>query len=53
MAAMLIVALAIPGAFGADATLFAVAYAGVRLVHVVLYTQATRRRRRPASPCGA
>ena len=41
MAAMLIVALAIPGAFGADATLFAIAYAGVRLVHVVLYTQAT------------
>ena len=41
MGAMLIVALAIPGAFGADATLFAAAYACVRLVHVVLYTQAT------------
>ncbi|MDP9344787.1 MAG: low temperature requirement protein A [Actinomycetota bacterium] len=41
MAAMLIVALAIPGAFGADATLFAAAYASVRLVHVVLYTQAS------------
>ena len=41
MAAMLIVALAIPGAFGADATVFAIAYAGVRLVHVVLYMQAT------------
>jgi low temperature requirement protein LtrA len=40
MAAMLIVALAIPGSFGADATLFAVAYAAVRLVHVVLYMQA-------------
>jgi low temperature requirement protein LtrA len=41
MAAMLIVALAIPGAFDEDATLFALAYAGVRLVHLVLYMQAT------------
>ncbi len=43
MAAMLIVALAIPGAFGADATLFAVAYAAVRLVHFVLYRQGSGR----------
>jgi low temperature requirement protein LtrA len=43
MAAMLVVALAIPGSFGADATLFAVAYAAVRLVHVVLYAQGSGR----------
>ncbi|MGZ6641799.1 MAG: low temperature requirement protein A [Solirubrobacteraceae bacterium] len=40
MGAMLLVALATPGAFGADATLFVVAYAVVRGVHLVLYAQA-------------
>src|SRR5438046_5979598 len=29
--------LAIPGAFGSEATLFAVTYAGVRLLHLALY----------------
>jgi len=37
MAAMLVVALAIPGAFGDDALLFAVAYAVVRAAQIVLY----------------
>ncbi len=37
MAAMLVVALAIPGAFGDDALLFAVAYAVVRTAQIVLY----------------
>lgn len=37
MAAMLVVALAVPGAFGDDALLFASAYAVVRVVHLVLY----------------
>jgi low temperature requirement protein LtrA len=36
MAAMLIVALAVPGAFGDDALLFGVAYLIVRLLHLVL-----------------
>lgn len=36
MGAMLIVALAVPGAFGDDAVLFGVAYLVVRLLHVVL-----------------
>jgi low temperature requirement protein LtrA len=36
MAAMLVVALAVPGAFGADAVLFGVAYLVVRLLHLVL-----------------
>jgi low temperature requirement protein LtrA len=45
MGAMLLVGLATPGAFGADATLFALAYAAVRLVHVVLYLQAAGRER--------
>jgi low temperature requirement protein LtrA len=34
--AMLLVALAVPGAFGDDAVLFGVAYLGVRLLHLVL-----------------
>ncbi|MEP6952482.1 MAG: low temperature requirement protein A, partial [Solirubrobacteraceae bacterium] len=42
MAAMLVVALATPGAFGADATLFAGAYAVVRVVHLMLYVQGTQ-----------
>jgi low temperature requirement protein LtrA len=37
MGAMLVAALAVPGAFGDDAVLFAVAYLLVRLLHVVLY----------------
>jgi low temperature requirement protein LtrA len=41
MAAMLIVSLAVPRAFGADARQFAVAYAVVRVLHVALYTIAT------------
>jgi low temperature requirement protein LtrA len=36
MAAMLAVALAVPGALGSDAVLFAVAYLVVRVVHLVL-----------------
>jgi low temperature requirement protein LtrA len=42
MAAMLIVSLAVPGAFGADGTLFAAAYLAVRLAHLVLYVLASR-----------
>src|SRR5215216_2423270 len=38
-----IVALSIPGAFAAEATAFALAYAGVRLLHLVLYVDASRR----------
>jgi low temperature requirement protein LtrA len=37
MAAMLLVALAVPNAFGADGVLFGVAYLVVRLLHLVLY----------------
>jgi low temperature requirement protein LtrA len=37
MGAMLVVALAVPGAFGDDAVLFGAAYVLVRLLHVVLY----------------
>jgi low temperature requirement protein LtrA len=43
MAAMLVVALAIPDAFGEDATLFAVAYFVVGLLNLVLFTIAGRR----------
>jgi low temperature requirement protein LtrA len=43
MAAMLVVALAVPGAFGADAVLFGVAYLVVRLLNVVLYAIAGKR----------
>ena len=35
--------LALPGAFAADGTTFAVAYAGVRLLHLALYVDASRR----------
>jgi low temperature requirement protein LtrA len=38
MGAMLVVALAVPGAFGEDAVLFGAAYLLVRLLHLVLYT---------------
>ncbi len=37
MGAMLVAALAVPGAFADDAVLFAVAYLLVRLLHIVLY----------------
>ena len=43
MAAMLVVALAIPDAFGEDAMLFAVAYIVVGLLNLVLFTIAGRR----------
>ncbi len=42
MGAMLVVALAIPGAFGADAALFALAYGVVRVVQIVLYAYGAR-----------
>jgi low temperature requirement protein LtrA len=42
MGSMLIVSLAVPRAFGADARQFAVAYAFVRVLHVALYLIATK-----------
>src|SRR5215211_2422377 len=42
MAAMLIASLAVPGAFGADALVFACAYATVRAAHILLYELAAR-----------
>jgi low temperature requirement protein LtrA len=39
---MLIVALAVPGAFGDDAVLFGIAYALVRILHLVLYARVGR-----------
>jgi low temperature requirement protein LtrA len=41
MAAMLVAALAVPGAFGGDALAFAIAYTVVRALHILLYAQAT------------
>jgi low temperature requirement protein LtrA len=38
-----IAGLAIPHAFGADSTLFATTYAGVRFIHLALYADASRR----------
>jgi low temperature requirement protein LtrA len=43
MAAMLVVALAVPEAFDADAVLFGVAYLFVRLLHLLLYAIAGKR----------
>jgi low temperature requirement protein LtrA len=43
MAAMLVVALAVPEAFDADAVLFGVAYLVVRLLHLLLYAIAGKR----------
>jgi low temperature requirement protein LtrA len=43
MAAMLVVALAVPNAFGEDGVLFAVAYLIVRLLHLQLYAVAGKR----------
>ena len=38
-----VVGLTIPEAFGADAALFAIAYAGVRFMHLALYADVSRR----------
>ena len=43
MAAMLVVALAVPEAFDADAVLFGIAYLFVRLLHILLYAFAGKR----------
>jgi low temperature requirement protein LtrA len=42
MAALLVVALCVPGAFGADALLFAIAYGAVRAGHIALFVVASR-----------
>ena len=41
MTAMLIAALAVPNAFGDDGVIFGCAYFGVRLMHIVLFAEAT------------
>jgi low temperature requirement protein LtrA len=43
MVLIFIAGLAVPHAFGDDATIFAVTYAGVRFIHLALYTDASRR----------
>ena len=43
MVTIFVCALAVPHAFGDEALLFACTYAGVRLVHLALYTDASRR----------
>ncbi len=45
MAAMLVLGLAVPGAFGANAVLFGVAFLLVRLINLLLYPMAIRRNR--------
>ena len=42
MAAFLVVALSVPGAFGPDALTFALAYAVVRVAHIMLFVLASR-----------
>ncbi|HEY5260928.1 MAG TPA: low temperature requirement protein A [Solirubrobacteraceae bacterium] len=42
MAAMLVAALCVPGAFGSEALLFACAYAVVRTAHIALFTISSR-----------
>jgi len=42
MAALLVAALCVPGAFGSDALLFACAYAAVRTAHIALFVLASR-----------
>ncbi len=42
MAAFLVAALCVPGAFGSEALLFACAYAAVRTAHIVLFMLASR-----------
>jgi low temperature requirement protein LtrA len=41
MAAMFVAALSVPQAFGEDAVLFGLAYFGVRVMHIVLFFEAT------------
>ena len=41
MAAMFVAALAVPHAFDTDAVLFGLAYFAVRLIHIVLFAEAT------------
>ena len=41
MAALFVAALAVPGAFGDDGVLFGVAYFAVRVMHIVLFAEAT------------
>jgi low temperature requirement protein LtrA len=43
MVLIFIAGLAVPHAFGGEATLFALTYAGVRLLHLALYADASRR----------
>ena len=43
MAAMLVVALAVPGSFGNEAVLFGVAYLLIRVINLLLYAIAARR----------
>lgn len=45
MAAVLLVALAVPRAFGEDAVLFSLSYFAVRVLHIVLYMQGGRQDR--------
>jgi low temperature requirement protein LtrA len=42
MAAMLVASLAVPGAFGGEGAVFAVAYFVVRAMHIALYARGTR-----------
>jgi len=42
MAALLVVGLCVPGAFGEDALIFALAYAAVRIAHIGLFLLASR-----------
>ncbi len=43
MVLVFVAGLAVPSAFGSEATLFAVAYAGVRFLHLGMYAHAARR----------
>ena len=43
MVLIFVTGLAVPGAFGSEATLFALTYAGVRFIHLGLYADASRR----------
>jgi low temperature requirement protein LtrA len=43
MTLIFITGLALPHAFGGDATVFAATYAGVRIIHLALYADASRR----------
>ena len=47
MAAMLIAALAVPGAFGDDAVVFGIAYFAVRAIHIAVYTYGAPAAQRP------